>query len=434
MKTKPFPLKKYYLLYAGFGGIIFYIILFAFFINAERQALYNQYIDHLTEKATALYNDIDRDFFKVEGITFEDININNRSYIKKLRKEIDEIISSDFTLAKVKIFNRSGLILYDHSNQSNEGKIYDSINETGFQTALTGKSSFKMENDEGNKRFMELYLPVFKTKTKDVVGILELYEDVSRFEVTVFRALKQALLVPTAIFILFNLALFLIIVKADRIISDDTELLINIRHNMEKYISSSAVNAIYSAVTLKKELFKGEMQNIIVFFSDVRGFTSYSEKNTPETVVGQLNTLFEIQADIIHSHGGTIDKFVGDEIMAVFPFDKAHDAAKAALEIVSAINDDDDTVFEVGIGIHTGEAVVGSIGTKDRRDYTAIGNTVNTGARLCSASSSGEVIVSSEVFDMLGNELGKRFTSEKRLQLKGKSKPVKVYSSITKSS
>lgn len=393
--------------------------------------MYDQYVQNLTEKASALYQDIYRDFLKVHNITFLDISTGNNPYRKELRDEIDGVIQTDLALANVKVFNNAGLILYDYTNKLNEGKSYRSTQETGFKTALQGNISSKIEHENNNKPYMEVYLPIYAFDTRTVVGVLELYEDVSRFEKRVYIALKQALIIPTIIFVLFNIVLFLIVAKADRIISLNTELLINIRRNMEKYLSPSTTEAIYNAVTLKKELlFQGEKQNIVIFFSDIRGFTNYSENNAPEMVVRALNDIFALQARIIHEHGGIIDKFVGDEIMSIFPSENAAEATLAALEIIKEIQHDPKIFFKVGISIHTGDAVVGSIGTKDRRDYTAIGNTVNTCARLCGASDPGEVIISSSIFELLTDDISNLFSLKETLQLKGKTETIEAYSSL----
>lgn len=276
---------------------------------------------------------------------------------------------------------------------------------------------------------MEVYLPIQNGDT--IVGILELYEDVTRFENQVYVALKKALIVPTIIFIAFNLVLFVIIVKADRIINSHTNLLISIRRNMEKYLSRSATDAIYNAVTLKQELFRGEKKELVIFFSDIRGFTNYSERHAPEIVVQELNNLFEIQARLIHEQGGVIDKFIGDEIMAIFPVQNAAAATLTALNIVKAVQSDPAIIFKVGISVHEGEAVVGSIGTQDRRDYTAIGNTINTGARLCGACKPGEVIISSAIYSRLPPAISRRFSLNQVLTLKGKTEFITTYSSFS---
>ncbi|MBU0484398.1 MAG: adenylate/guanylate cyclase domain-containing protein [Proteobacteria bacterium] len=427
---KPFPLIRYYSIYAGLGGIIFYALLFAFLLLAERQALYDQYIEGLIGKANTLYHDINRDLLQPQKVTLENFNPDNSRLNKELRAEIEEIVRTDFTLAKVKVFNNKGLVLYDHADRQKEGKLYDAINETGFQTALQGEVSSKLEHEADGRRLMEVYLPIINPATRTVAGIIEIYEDVTRFETQVYKALKQALMVPTIIFLLFNIVLFLIVVKAGRIISFNTTLLLAIRHNMEKYLSRSAIEAIYNAVTEKQELFRGEKQSIVIVFSDIRGFTAYSEHTEPEIVVKELNTILQLQAAIIHEYGGTIDKFVGDEIMAIFPAAKAAEATAAALKIVAAIHASKAITFEVGISVHSGLAVVGSIGTEERRDYTAIGDTINTGARLCSACGPGEVIISSRIFETLTDQLRCQFSLKETLKLKGKTAPIKTYSSL----
>jgi len=426
---KPFPLKQYYLFYAAIGGIIFYIMLFAFFIHAERQALYDQYVQHLIDKTNSLYNDIHRDFLSIHMITLNDIKSTDDEHHQELRNEIDHIIESDFTLKKVKVFNSEGIVLYDHINPKNEGKPYQSIHEVGFSTAQQGNVSSRLEQNSDGSRWMEVYLPI--QNLDKMVGILELYEDVTRFENQVYVALKKALIVPTVIFIAFNLVLFVIIVKANRIINSNTNLLISIRYNMEKYLSRSATDAIYNAVTLKQELFRGEKKDLIIFFSDIRGFTNYSESHAPELVVRDLNNLIEIQAKIIHEQGGVIDKFVGDEIMAIFPVQSAAAATLAALNIVEAVESDPTISFKVGISVHEGEAVVGSIGTQERRDYTAIGNTINTGARLCSVCKPGEVIISSAIYSRLSPPISKQFSLNQELSLKGKTEFITTYSSFS---
>jgi len=425
ISNKPFPLKRYYVLYAGIGGIIFYAMLFSFFIHAERQALHQQYIENLVEKGSAFYRDVYRDVLEENHASFE--TIQSEELRGKLRDKMEELISTDFGFAKVKVFNRQGMILYDHENSTNEGELYDDIQGEGFQLSLHGETFSKQEDEPDGRRFIEVYIPAFDLDTKQVVGVMEIYEDVTRFEIMVYEALQEALVIPTLIFLLFNIMLFWIVFKADKVITMNTCLLIKVREQMEKYLSKSTTDAIYSSVTEEKELFKGEMQDIVIFFSDVRGFTSYSENEKPEVVVENLNKLFELQAEIIHKHDGIIDKFVGDEIMAMFPKNASQGAVQAGIEIQQAIKDSQDVSFDVGVGVHYGEALLGSIGTHDRRDYTVIGNIVNTGARFCGAAKGGTVIISDVVYQQLDDELQQRFTLSKPLKLKGKEETITTY-------
>jgi adenylate cyclase len=164
----------------------------------------------------------------------------------------------------------------------------------------------------------------------------------------------------------------------------------------------------------------------------VRGFTTFSEQNAPDDVVRYLNQLLNLQVEIIKKHQGDIDKFIGDEVMAIFRGeDKELRAVQAAIKIqqAMAILAKREKVFEtlqVGIGINTGVVVVGNIGSRDRMDYTAIGDAVNTAARLCSNAKAGEILISETVKEHLSQancELSESFT----LPLKGKQTALNLY-------
>ncbi len=141
---------------------------------------------------------------------------------------------------------------------------------------------------------------------------------------------------------------------------------------------------------------KPETREISILFSDIRGFTTLSETRTPEAVVALLNRYFSAQVAVIFKHGGTLDKFIGDAIMAFWnaptqDAQHARHAVAAALEMATVLDDfkrelqalDPDLGdFDIGIGLHTGPAVVGFIGSEARLDYTAIGDTVNLASRI----------------------------------------------------
>lgn len=165
-----------------------------------------------------------------------------------------------------------------------------------------------------------------------------------------------------------------------------------LRRTFDRYVSREVVEQIISNPTELK--LGGERKDITVLFSDIRGFTSMSESMQPEEVVGVLNDYLTTMTDIILAHGGTIDKFIGDAIMAVFgaPIhyaDHTLRAAKAALRMRDALKElwskweaEQKHPFDIGIGISTGEAIVGNIGSVRRTEYTAIGDIVNLGARI----------------------------------------------------
>lgn len=150
----------------------------------------------------------------------------------------------------------------------------------------------------------------------------------------------------------------------------------------------------------------GVLQTITVLFADIRGFTRISEHAPPEKIVQLLNRYFSAMTDIIFAHGGTLDKYLGDGLMALFgaPTTTPKDAANAIAAAVAmqrrmlSINDELHAEgfpeIGIGIGLHTGEVTVGYIGSERRSEYTAIGDAVNTASRLESNAKAGEILVS----------------------------------------
>ena len=194
------------------------------------------------------------------------------------------------------------------------------------------------------------------------------------------------------------------------------------RFELSKFVSSSTLRSIRNGE-------KGAKVRLTMLFSDVRGFTSYTERNPPEQVVESLNRILNMQTDIIHRSGGDVDKYVGDEVVALFSgVDHAFRACHAALEIQREIARAGGNAFSglsVGIGIDSGEVILGMIGSDKRADYTVIGDHVNFAARLCSAARPGQVIVSEAAW----SEAGRRVPAKGpyRVQVRGKAEAQRVY-------
>ncbi|MCI8523323.1 MAG: adenylate/guanylate cyclase domain-containing protein [Lachnospiraceae bacterium] len=181
----------------------------------------------------------------------------------------------------------------------------------------------------------------------------------------------------------------------------------------------------------------GENRHIAVLFVDIRGFTTMSESLQPEEVVEILNEYLGLTTQAIFDNGGTLDKFVGDATMAVFnaPFDlddyifravsTAWDMQAGADRIAEKFRERYGKSVSFGIGVNCGNAVVGNIGCDFRMDYTAIGDTVNTAARLESNAKPGQILISSEVYEAVKDRV--TVTPIGEIPLKGKNKGVFVY-------
>ncbi|MBC8043891.1 MAG: HAMP domain-containing protein [Rhizobacter sp.] len=180
-----------------------------------------------------------------------------------------------------------------------------------------------------------------------------------------------------------------------------------------------------------------EKVNRTIFFSDVRGFTTFVERVPPEMAVSVINQYLSVQARTIKAMGGDVDKFVGDEVMAIFSgADAGLKAIRCALRVqeeIAQLKAKNNFTLDIGIGINSGYVVEGSIGSDDRKDHTVIGDAVNVAARLCSQAEGGEVLIGETIFRIVqnstdgSNAAGLSFAPKGELQLKGKLQPLPVY-------
>ena len=211
----------------------------------------------------------------------------------------------------------------------------------------------------------------------------------------------------------------------------------SIERAFSKYVAPQVVGKI--AKNPKYELkLGGENRDIAVLFVDIRGFTPLSESLEPEQVVDILNGYLALTTESIFRHGGTLDKFIGDATMAVFnaPFDTedyVYKAIMCAWDIVQGGKRIEKEYYTrygkhvgFGVGVNLGPAVVGNIGCDFRMDYTAIGDTVNTAARLEANAPRGTVYISEHVYEQIKDRVTVEAVGE--IPLKGKSNGVFVYS------
>ena len=181
----------------------------------------------------------------------------------------------------------------------------------------------------------------------------------------------------------------------------------------------------------------GMKRQAVVMFADIRGFTALSEELSPDEIASLLNEYFTEMVEIVFEHGGALDKFMGDAMMAIWGAPLAHPddpdrAARAAIEMQRALERLNEEwsgqgrrPLAVGIGLQAGEVFAGNIGSDRRLEYTVIGDAVNTAARLCSEAGPGEILIGEALHQIL--EAPPSVTALPPLQLKGKAQPVAVY-------
>ncbi|MEA3340653.1 MAG: adenylate/guanylate cyclase domain-containing protein [Chloroflexota bacterium] len=245
------------------------------------------------------------------------------------------------------------------------------------------------------------------------------------------RGLVLDLLYPTA-----ALALGHVAIAAGRIVAEQRRRS-RVTDLFGRYVSPDVVREILSRSREAPLELGGEQREITVLFIDVRGFTTFSENLSPRRVVDVLNRHLACMAEVVLEHGGMVDKFTGDGLMALFgaPLpsrDHALRAVRAAVALQACareVNNDD--ALRYGIGIHTGEAVVGNVGSQRRLDYTAIGDTVNLSCRLESVAAPGQILVSRATYEQVRGEVQAREIGP--ISVKGRQEAVVVYEVSRKS-
>ncbi|GAB2503289.1 CHASE2 domain-containing protein [Arenimonas alkanexedens] len=257
-----------------------------------------------------------------------------------------------------------------------------------------------------------------------------------------FGLLRQAYYAPVGSALLVGwLAFLLFTLQAQWLERREREATVGI---FGRFLDPRVVAGLVETGELSRDQ-KPQAREISILFSDIRGFTTLSETRTPEQVVDLLNRYFSRQVDVIFKHGGTLDKFIGDAVMAFWnaPTDTpghARQAVRAAIGMTVALDEFKRELrergeglgdFDVGIGLHTGPAVVGFLGSDTRMEYTAIGDTVNLASRIeGSTKGVARVLVSDATRAACGEGDGIGFIHRGQFKVKGREQPVELYEPI----
>ncbi len=207
------------------------------------------------------------------------------------------------------------------------------------------------------------------------------------------------------------------------------------RAELSRFLSPAVADMVVQG---KVELLRvGKLAEVSAIFADIRGFTSMAENDSPQETVAMLNHFFTLMADVVFAHEGNLDKFIGDCVMATWGPPSQHPddagrALRAALDMQARIaemnrrrQEEGQPVIQVGIGVNTGPAVVGYMGSAERHEFTAIGDSVNTASRLCGLAKGGEILTSENTLKRAGP--GFRVEPVSLLQVKGKEKGVSTF-------
>jgi adenylate cyclase len=203
-----------------------------------------------------------------------------------------------------------------------------------------------------------------------------------------------------------------------------------------RYVSQQVMDSVLTSDT--GTLLRGDRRRISVLFSDIRGFSKISEKLAPEKVVQLLNDYFELMVEVVFRNHGTLDKFMGDGLMAIFgapendPYQEEN-ALKAAIEMQQELAklqirwEAEGIRICIGVGIHSGPAIVGTIGSSRRMEYTAIGDTVNVASRLQTATKElgANILISEHTY--YGAKGAFAFRNMGTIMIRGREEPLTVY-------
>src|SRR5574341_1428250 len=352
--------------------------------------------------------------------------------------------------------------VFAHSDFSRKGTF---LSDSSDKAALKGGALLFQETVFDNDSVLDAAIPiVLKTKNLKIgvarVGLSEktLNESINKQKIlylwVAFGFVIGGLLVSFALARMITKPLdslqegIQVVARGDlrklvAIISDDeigkltgvfNHMILNLRETliMEKYLSQPTVQSIKEHRDVTQLKLGGERKYVTALFSDARGFTALSEKMTPEDVVRLMNVYLNLQAKVIHQFGGTIDKFVGDEVMAIFEGrGNEINAVRAAVEIQNYCKElnaaraaGGEKTVSIGIGLNSGEVVMGNMGSEDHMDYTVIGDNINVAARMCGIAQPGTVLVSKAIAEAIGGQATLKDLHPD--MVKGKDQPIGI--------
>lgn len=416
---QPYPLLRLFVRYILPGLAFLLMISAALTVFGARQLAEGVYLEQAMKRAKV----IDRAMSEVapdawrrlkngEAPNFLHDEAEGRKLLAELTREAREL-----DLTHLKIYAAGGVIQY----ATEVGRIGTVDRSPAYVAASErGASSVVHRVDPDGSALYELYVLVTVPGASPVV--FELYEPVNHLNALLWRAGAAAAGVPSLILLALTLVMARLVVLAQRNIDGRAALLADLRARLERLLSGAASQAVHRAVSAGGGI-PSTRSRCTLLYSDIRNFTSFSEVNEPERVVGFLNESMTIIVDAITRAGGDVDKLIGDAVLARFQGVQAEARAIAAAREALRLLEMADLPRGVGVGIYTGDVILGTVGSHDRMDFTVIGDSVNLAARLCSAAARGEILADSETVTAAG---AMDFGPAETVSVKGRRSPLQV--------
>jgi len=412
-KEAPFPLRRYFYLFVLPG----LLLVISTVIFATTETVRSSTVEILLQLASRRVEGLAKGLESVAPVAWHKLTSNEPL------TELDLVdLNKGFALeqgvaqiALLKVYSPDRKTVY--ATEADEiGKIED---KPELRNALvSGTASVLVERDIQGGAFYELYLP-YRSGGR-VAVVFELYEQIAGFDALVWNVIRPLLLVPIALFVVMLATLAWLVGRAQADINYRTDLVISLRRRLERLVSHKAVAAMRTG---RAERNHAELLEVTLFYSDVRGFTGFAEQHTPNEVIGFLNRIIGLQVGIIEARGGDVDKMIGDAVLARFHGpERAIRAVAAAISVQNAIKSAG-LPHGVAIGLFDGPVVAGLIGAGDRLDYTVVGDSVNTAARLCGLAQADEIVAESTT---LATTKEVNFGPDERVRVKGRAAELTV--------
>ncbi len=315
----------------------------------------------------------------------------------------------ELDLPELKVYDLTRKVLYaTDADEIGEREDGDAL----VRVIEGGRSAIEEKALPDGGRLYEFYVPL-NDETGRVKAVFELYEPVGHLNAILVRAAVPLAFVSGALLLALTFALFHLVRRAQADIDARTRALDELRLRLETFVSASAAAAARNADIPSRKMVA------TLFFSDIRSFTSFAESTPPEDVVDYLNAIMGVQVDAVARHRGDVDKMIGDAVLARFDGDDGPARAIACARDILAKVDRMDPPRRIGVGIYRGEVISGAIGPKARRDFTVIGDSVNTAARLCSDAKADEIVAAAALAD-------DGFDPEETIMVKGRGDPLTI--------